>query len=300
MLGFKSAKPIAEHEASGEIERVYHEIKQTLRVTGVNLNFRTWATFGDFLPLIWDTLRPSIETMAFEAAADRVREEAAEHAESLGPLDVPAQEVLGESQLYQLRGSLDLYHYINPKLLVFSSATAMLLRGEEIGSASSLPPERVALGAPRDMLDLEMEDEDADDPQIETIFADIKDTLALPSVNSDYRTLALWPDYLSLAWQRLKPLTQSSAYGLAADQLREASRRLARELPYKVSIVPNSISDAGADLEKVIEKTDSFERLLPGLIINIALLQLDWRQGSELNTSPFTAQLRETQSGEQA
>ena len=69
------------------------------------------------------------------------------------------------------------------------------------------------LGAPRDMLDLEMEDEDCDDPHIETIFVDIKDTLSLPSVNSDYRTLALWPDYLSLAWQRLKPLTQSSAYG---------------------------------------------------------------------------------------
>ncbi len=39
-------KPVTVHEAEDEIERVYHEIRQVLRVTGVNLNLRTWATFS--------------------------------------------------------------------------------------------------------------------------------------------------------------------------------------------------------------------------------------------------------------
>jgi len=287
MFGFDKHKPIAEHEASGEIERVYHEIKQTLRVTGVNLNFRSWAGFDQFLPLIWDTLRPSVETREFELAADQIRGEAAHVAESLGPLNVPSQEVLGESQLYQLRRALDLYHYVNPKLLVFTSAVACLLRGEEIGHVPSNPPVRVPRGAPLKMLAMEMETDDPDDDQLQSLYSDIKETLSIPSVNSDYRTLALWPDYLTIAWQRLKPVVQLPEYRQATEQLRETSRRLARGLPYRLTLDLRAVEDACASSEAVIEKTESFEQLLPGLIVNIALLQLDWQQGADLYKSPY-------------
>ena len=58
MLGLSKPKQVSEREAEGEIERVYHEIKQTLRVSGINLNFRTWADYEKFLPLMWDSMRP--------------------------------------------------------------------------------------------------------------------------------------------------------------------------------------------------------------------------------------------------
>ena len=48
MFGFGKPKPVKEIEATGEIERVYHEIKQSMRVSGINLNFRTWAGFDKF------------------------------------------------------------------------------------------------------------------------------------------------------------------------------------------------------------------------------------------------------------
>jgi hypothetical protein len=35
MLGRSKPKQVSEREAEGEIERVYHEIKQTLRVSGI-------------------------------------------------------------------------------------------------------------------------------------------------------------------------------------------------------------------------------------------------------------------------
>lgn len=35
MTIFTKTKPIPEQEAAGEIERIYYEIRQTLRVTGV-------------------------------------------------------------------------------------------------------------------------------------------------------------------------------------------------------------------------------------------------------------------------
>ena len=70
MFGLGKPKPVAEHEAEGEVERVYHEIKQSLRVTGVNLNFRAWAAYKRFLPAMWDAVRPVAETCAFESGAD--------------------------------------------------------------------------------------------------------------------------------------------------------------------------------------------------------------------------------------
>jgi|GEM_PF-6708524 len=68
MFGMGKPRPVDEYEARGETERVYHAIRQTLRVTGVNLNFRTWAFFERFFPVMWDAIRPNAETRAFEEA----------------------------------------------------------------------------------------------------------------------------------------------------------------------------------------------------------------------------------------
>jgi len=130
MFGLGKPKQVTEREAEGEVERVYHEIKQSLRVTGVNLNFRAWAGYEKFFPVMWDAMRPTVETRAFEEAADQVRAEAARAAETLGRLDAASQVQLGESQAYQIKAALDLYHYVNPKLLVFTSAVKLALNGE--------------------------------------------------------------------------------------------------------------------------------------------------------------------------
>lgn len=86
MFGLGKPKQVAEYEAEGETERVYHEIKQTLRVTGINLNFRTWAGYEKFFPAMWDAMRPVVETRDFQDAADRVRAEAVRAACDLGRL----------------------------------------------------------------------------------------------------------------------------------------------------------------------------------------------------------------------
>src|SRR5215207_8795229 len=102
-------KPVPEYEAKGNIERVYHEIRQVLRVSGVNLNFRTWAGYGQFLPVMWDAIRANLETRIFEDAADQVRAEAVGLAGRLGRLDIRSRLSLGESQSYQVLKALDLY-----------------------------------------------------------------------------------------------------------------------------------------------------------------------------------------------
>lgn len=283
---------MSEHEATGEIERVYHEIRQVLRVTGVNLNLRTWATFGRFLPSVWDALRPNLETRAFEDASDRVRAEAVAAAEKLPRLDALVGPSLGESQRYQIQAALDLYHTINPKLLVLTSAVRLALDGEKIGGGSDAPAERIERGEPPGMFPMEMVAEEPDDDRLRELFEDIQSTLNLPSINSDYRTLGLWPDYLGAAWAKLKPLVGQPASVQAADALRETARALARELPLPFEFSRDRVSELGEDADAVSEKTRAFEQLLPTLILNIALLQLDWKIPETLRESPFPAAAR--------
>lgn len=291
-------KPIEEWQARGEIARVYHEIKQVLRVTGVNLNFRTWAAYGNFLPLAWEAVRDSAQTSAFEQAADEIRAEAVRAAAGLGRLDAHRELTLGESQRFHIRGILDLYHYINPKLLLLTSSVRLALAGETVGrDDAGQEVETIERGAPPAMHAMEMEAERPRDPRLRSLFSNIKRTTSSRSVNSDYRSLALWPDYLEAAWERLRPILGSQDYRTSGEALRSRARELCGSLPAPVVLSLEQVSAAGVELADIREVTASFEHLLPPLILNIALMELDWRAPEELARSPFPAPRRGLESG---
>ncbi len=200
VFGFGKLKPVREIEAEGEIERVYHEIKQSMRASGINLNFRTWAAFEKFFPAMWDRMRPIVETGAFEHGADEIRSESVGFAEKLGKIEAKSKVHLGESQKYQIVKALELYHYINPKLLVFTSKVKQALEGEAARN-TDLPAHNAELierGVPPKMYPMEMISDEPNDEEIAAIFEDIKKTLELSSINSDYRTFGLW----KIIWRR--------------------------------------------------------------------------------------------------
>lgn len=286
------SKEIEEYQARGEIERVYHEVKQVLRVTGVNLVFRVWAHYGELLPVLWDALRPNLETLAFEEAAGALRSEAVREAAELGTLEGLARVPLGPSQAWQIRAALDLYHYVNPKLLVLVSAVRLSLEGERAGRGDTAEQPLIELGVPDGMYPMEMIPEDTNRPTVARIFKDIRKTLGLDRVNSDYRTLALWPHYLAEVWERLKPILAQGEYILASEGLRRRSVELARSLPYIVPLSAQRIEAAGQKPKHALEHVSEFERLLPGLILNMSLIALTWQPADALVFSPFPAKTR--------
>ena len=230
------------------------------------------AVHGRFLPAFWDALRPNLQTKGFEDAADDVRRQAVAAASLLGRLGIAHTTMLGESQAFHVRRALDLYHYVNPKLLVLTSAVHLALSGETVGG-SGAGGALLVLGEPPRMLPMEMEDEDPDDPRLQQLFDDIRATLGVAQVNTDYRTLALWPEYLQAAWNALKPIADSEAHRQAADALRETSRQLARGLPHRFAMHRDHVEALGKDPGEIVETTAQFERLLPGLILNVCLVR---------------------------
>ncbi|HSP81485.1 MAG TPA: halocarboxylic acid dehydrogenase DehI family protein, partial [Myxococcaceae bacterium] len=198
-------KQVSEREASGDVERVLYEMRQTLRVTGLDVAARTWAGFERFAVAMWEAMGPNAETRAFESAADEVRAEAVEAAERLGRLGAWDAVHLGESQRYHLKGALELHHYLQPKMLVFISAVKQALWGQPVGRLQPLgSAERIERGAPARMMELEWVSERPDDARLRSLFKDILKTVGPPSLPGDFRALALWPEYLEAAWARLK------------------------------------------------------------------------------------------------
>ena len=284
----RQPSPVDEHGATGETARIYHDIRQTLRVSGVNLNFRTWAGFDRFFPRMWKAMRGVAGSGAFESAADDIRSEAVPLASALPSLGGAGKNDLGEGQQAQIKAALELYHYINPKLLVFTSIVSQALE-QRSASAIVLNETRLPRGVPPGMFPMEMVDERPSDPQIRKLFQDIKQTMNVTAVNSDYRTLAMWPDYLDGAWRALKPMVKSPAYQNAATTLGATATSRARELVRHVALDRNQVARSGEDVTAVVQTTAQFERLLPPLILNIATISLDWWPADELVRSPFSA-----------
>lgn len=294
MFGLNKLKPVDEYAATGETERVYHEIRQVLRVPGVNLVFRTLASFDDFFPMMWDAMRPNAETRVFEHAGDTLRKHAVMAAQTFPLVQVFDNIDLGPSQKYQIRAALRLYHYINPKLLLFVSAVRLALRGELAGGSGHDAGERIERGVPQALYPMEMIEEEQADEEVSAVFEDIKETLKLPSINSDYRTLALWPSFLSAAWHQVKPIVERQDFQYAATTLQSESRNLARMLTLPVPLSRERIQEMSGDLARIESTLDSFEELLPGLILNIAIMELDAeREFSRLNNPcPAATRLR--------
>ncbi len=290
MWPLTSTQPVAEYEASDEVDDLYHDIRQTLRVTGINLIFRVLAGYRHALPTIWQALSPMVSTRAFELASDRVRARAVELTIGMGKLGVPAAVRLGPSQSYQIQKALALYHYINPKLLVMISALRPAIEDENSpsgGQDRTLPADPVPRGEPNEMYPMELVSDEPDDEQTATVFKEINERYSLSSINSDYRTLALWPEYLAAAWGRLKPQSESTAYSRAVDVLQEEARQQAQVLPVAAALSKQDFEARIADAGAVRTKIADFERVLPPLILNVALLSLDWKPAESLTQSPF-------------
>lgn len=281
--------PIPEEEAEEDLDGIFHEIRQIFRVSGVNLNFRTWAAYPKFFPVLWNAIRPVAETRLFEESSDQLRTLATRLADTLPKLNAASSVSLGESQIFHVQAALELYHYINPKLLVVTSVVEYACQHPAMSSFQSHPPdyELTPRGVPLHMFPMEMTDEIPDDATLRKTFRDIQRTLGLNSINSDYRTLALWPEYLIAVWHRLKPVVKQVQYMEAAFALREAAQHVARNVLPRLALSDQQLEILGKERKNFLETTSLFTQLLPPLILNILLMSLDWRSSQELEGSPF-------------
>jgi hypothetical protein len=274
-LTLRLIKPDA---AEPRMRQIYEETRRTLHLPWVGALFHGYAMYPGYLEMAWRTLRPSLETAQFEADARAVGNAADEavarfYTPSYDYRTVAAMNV----DIEAIRETVDAFHIGNPRLLLVATA---LRRTFEEGTVGGGTP--VVLGRAHESVEeihaerttVEMIDPEQASPRVQQIFNDIKTTLGLPLVNSDYQAMGLWPDYLALAWNDAKGVVGTPEYaaelrrpgGLASDAVDRfaAPVTATREAAMQAGVSTDQLDNLAAILRL-------FAGLLPGLILNVAM-----------------------------
>ena len=276
---------VREADASGRTLEIFQEIKAALGVPHVNLIFQAYAAYPKFLDSMWKAMQPAVETREFFQNGDRLRAEAytRTHNYFLVPdLCSCIRDIhFSTGAQHELTDVVELFHYNNPLLLLI---TAMQLHAFEDG-----PPHhrRAETGADHPVISqkpVQITEESAPAP-MRKIYEDIKRTLGVSFINTDYQALARWPDFLTMYWNAFKPLASSPLYGENRHALRESALALASDLPNGPQLSVEPMQEAGLTEDEIsagIHITEEFLDVLSGLLLNVAFAKIALEGGNRV------------------
>ncbi len=273
--------PVPEFLATGLRKQWYEDMKEKLGVPWMGVVTMAFAQYPNFFETFWTGVRPFVTHGKFVEHCHALRGVAEEKVQLFAPHSLHKSLYnLGyaERELSEIRSVVEIFSAGNYPYLLLATIARLLLEGEEFGFGESVE-ESMSIAspifAPRPAL---MEDHHADDAT-RAIYQEIKSTLRLPFVNTDYRALARWPSYFSLAWSSLQSCVSQSIYEVCCRAVHE----------YAVEIVTTSLSNPGgltsenlrraaakdAELAEVLQITRLFQWLLPGLVLNVAFMRAE-------------------------
>lgn len=276
---------VPEGEAEGKIKSVYDDIKATLRTPIVGLAFRALAVQPDYLEVAWIALKPNVQTVFFEARADELRAFAVRTLTAEGAASAPA---IPEPA----RAALDVFHYVNPKLLLAIAALRSAASGQQPRLAELTRDEKrqVAPGVPEGAHAPNLVDPATASEPVSGFFRQIETALSAPAVPCEYRALAAWPDYLRSGWDAIRGLMATPTYRQVVRELRSMAEETVVALPYRMDINPHVLRQSGLserDLDDVHHTLRTFYRLLPEQVAGTALLAHGTGEAQTASRSPF-------------
>lgn len=271
-------RPVPEHRADQELTEIYRDLKATFGVPWVGVITQAVAHYRPFFAEAWRRFAPSAKTHFFERASDDLR--------------ILSWELIGRSfivegqtgrlqeigysarEIEQIRAVLDIFDYGNPKYLIFATAIKEgLLSGRTFGGAAGdawwhFPRSPICQIDPIPV----MVEEHHAAGTLSQVYADIKQTLQLPFINSDYKAMARWPSYLEQAWGALKPCIDTPAYQAGRFDINAHALATFDALPTAYRMSRADALQAGlseVQIDELIQVISLFQWLLSGLILNV-------------------------------
>ena len=270
---------VRESEATDErVREAFRDIKGALRVPVVNVLFQAWAAFPKFLEVVWRRVRPSVLTAQFAELASYIDTKVREGTDDWAVGDHTAQlraRAVSESEIVRMREIVELFTQVNPKLMILASAVDVALTGAAVGGTGTKGPHRAQeRERPKEFRLVRfglVEERDAP-PRVRSIYEDMKNTLGLPFIETEYRVMATYPDWLEVWWKDCKTRAQDARYHSLEDEIAKAGAELAKALPHRLYLSSDLLESCDIDDAKRAELrriSAAFVALLPGLIINV-------------------------------
>ncbi|MFQ5936678.1 MAG: halocarboxylic acid dehydrogenase DehI family protein [Acidiferrobacterales bacterium] len=276
--GIPAIHPVPEYAASGERAEGYADMKAVLQVPWMGVVTMAYAHYPTFFRELWRGLRPLCLSRPFVESAREVRALAETGVKALAPPPVAArlrEAGYAQREINDIRNIIEVFSHGNPLYLLIATIARLLLERGEMSSKHEAPPFAGQHAPAVHVPFVLMEAHHADAPT-QAIYEDIKATLQLPFVNTDYRALARWPSYFALAWSDLKEIVQMPAHEIQCEAVHTAAATLAQSLPNPGGLTPVALKNAAerdASLSEIVEVSRLFQHLLPGLIVNVAVFR---------------------------
>lgn len=271
-----SVHPVPEHVVTGARQEMYERTKRGLGVPWMGVVGMAFAHYPHFYEILWSALEPIVTKSVFEETCQNLRAVVEAEAAYLNPPPiVPHLRSLGyeETEIDEIRACNEVFSAGNMPYILLASLARLLLEGQtwEAEAPVSTSPAVRPLH-PRPVL---MEAHHAD-PTISALYRDIRETLGLPIVNTDYRAFARWPSYFVHAWEDLSKTIGKSGYETQVEQIHLEAINLAKKLPNTTSLSAADLRAAAkrdASIAEVLDVVRLFQWLLPGLALNVAFLR---------------------------
>lgn len=263
---------VVQTETLPEVNACLSDIQDTMGVPWKPANWRNYATYPEVMQLFWQRLKPAVETEAFLRNSIAIAERA--YLEVNRWYQPSSQINLSPSERQHIQRELNAFTFGNPQLLIQQIALSRALQGEVVGRDGTEPRHGAS---PYRHPEIQLLDEQAVEkrsPQLQQVYQDIKQTLGLTVVNSDYQALAKWPDFFLPAWEDVKQWRQHQEYRTLEQQLIDTADDAVNRLHPKVVIGEQEIRDLlndPGDFENLQQMVQMFSQLLPGLILNVAM-----------------------------
>lgn len=282
-------RPVPEHRADASLSVTYQDVKSVLGVPWVGVVLQALAHYRTFFDQAWTQLRPSmaahftervgtdLRLLCWQQMRDRL---------TIPDQATPLREKLGyaEREIEEIRALLDVFDYGNPKYFLIATVLDQAFAGEQpIGASRPDPVEELPRSPVQSVGTATMLEEHHVGADVGAVYADIKATLGLPFVNSDYKAMARWPSYLALAWEALKPNVDSEPYQQARQALQDACVLAAHEIPHRYELHRGAMGEVGlgpSQLDELVEVTRLFQWLLSGLMLNVTFFKVALHGGN--------------------
>jgi hypothetical protein len=272
---------IDEGQATGQIKQVYRDIQATFAAPIVGSVFRALAARPDVLVAAWRDIRKNAETRSFITLASRLRSGADSIVSATFEFDDLyswlREHGFGREDMRRIRYSLEMLHFLNPKLLLAIAAMHVSLHGissPRISRATPSPPTGQEPEFPSKTPKVTIEQAPSDTMEI---FLDAIDATGTPVVPDDLQILAAWPTLLRRTWGNLKPVMHSATFIEEAERLSELAVEAAQELPFAINI-----DGAGIDVRRAV---DMFLKLQARMLLASAAVRWMLLEGERLNRS---------------
>lgn len=275
---------VREQDASPEIRAIYNELKEALGLNYVSVLYQAYAGFPRFLNLHWERLRGIVNSGQFFELAERLRADAYTRGHNyfeIPDLCARIQDLsFSPGAKQELSEAIEQFFYADPLFLMVSVAQQQAFEGPVGTVSDSSPP----VFHPRfERKPIFVGDESASS-EISNIFEEMKRDYGIPTVISDFRALARWPDFLRSYWSLLHPLLSSPLYQECQYGIRETAWSLAKELPGAFELTIAQMTEAGIsedDIASIVRLTQAFTRGLSGMTLNIAIAKIGVEGGNQ-------------------